>query len=152
MVESAGLLVYRTPPLEVLIAHPGGPLWSRRHQGSWSIPKGLVEAGEDRLQAARREFEEETGLSIDVEGRSIDLGSIKLKSGKVVFGWAIEADLDVEDASFGTFEMQWPPKSGRMQSFPEIDQLRWVTPEAAAELLNPAQVALVARLVEALDR
>ena len=152
MVESAGLLVYRTPPLEVLIAHPGGPLWSRRNQGSWSIPKGLVEAGENRLQAAQREFAEETGLFVDGEGRSIALGSIKLKSGKVVFGWAVEADLDVEEATFGAFEMQWPPKSGRMQSFPEIDELRWVTPEVAAELLNPAQVALVERLVEALDR
>ncbi|MBT8208753.1 MAG: NUDIX hydrolase, partial [Acidimicrobiia bacterium] len=89
---------------------------------------------------------------LDLDDHSIPLGSIKLKSGKVVFAWAVEADLDVDDASFGTFEMQWPPKSGRLQSFPEIDQLRWVTPEKATELLNPAQVALVDRLVAALQR
>lgn len=135
----------------MLIGHPGGPLWSRRHEGSWSIPKGLVESGETRVQAAQREFAEETGFVLDAEHRSIPLGSIKLKSGKVVFGWAVEADLDVDDASFGTFEMQWPPKSGRVQSFPEVDELRWVSPEVAAELLNPAQVALVDRLVEALN-
>ncbi|NNF65581.1 MAG: NUDIX domain-containing protein [Acidimicrobiia bacterium] len=152
MVESAGILVYRSSPLEVLIAHPGGPLWTKRNEGSWSIPKGLIEAGESRIEAARREFVEETGLTLDLDDHSIPLGSIKLKSGKVVFAWAVEADLDVDDASFGTFEMQWPPKSGRLQSFPEIDQLRWVTPETATELLNPAQVALVDRLVAALQR
>ena len=147
MAESAGLLLFRRPPLRVLIAHPGGPFWKGKHEGAWSIPKGLVESGEEPIDTARREFVEETGLSLPESATPIELGSITLRSGKRVTAWCLEADVDVALADFGTFRMEWPPKSGIEREFPEIDELRWVDANQAAELLNPAQVELVERLV-----
>lgn len=146
MVHSAGLLVYRHPPLQVLIAHPGGPFWRNKHEGAWSIPKGIVEADEAPLEAALREFVEETSLSLPAGAEPESLGDVTLRSGKRVSAWAVRADVDETAAVFGTFVLEWPLRSGRQREFPEIDELRWVSPDEAAQLLNPAQVELVRRL------
>ncbi|MGV9714242.1 NUDIX domain-containing protein [Gordonia sp. NPDC003424] len=149
--RSAGLLLYRRhgTALEVLIAHPGGPLWARKDDGSWTLPKGLVEPDEDLLAAARREFAEEIG-SPAPDGPVIELGEVTLKSGKVVTAFAVEGDLDATTVVSNTFEMVWPPKSGRMQSFPEIDRAEWFAADAARVKLNVAQVEFVDRLDVAL--
>ncbi len=149
---SAGLLLYRRhPTLEVLIVHPGGPLWARRDDGAWSIPKGECDAGEDPLAAARREFAEELG-SAAPGGESRSLGEVRLKSGKRVLGWALEGDLDPEAIRSNTFELTWPPRSGQIQQFPEIDRAGWFAPATARVKLNPAQAQFVDRLVDMLDR
>jgi len=120
---SAGLLVYRRgPALEILLAHPGGPFWAKKDAGAWSIPNGIVES-ENLLACARREFREETG--IDVDGEFAPLHPVKQKSGKVVHAWAIEADLDLTETRSNLFTMEWPPRSGTMQSFPEIDRVAY---------------------------
>lgn len=131
--------------IEILIAHPGGPLWARKDDGAWSIPKGLVDEGEDLLAAARREFAEEIGQPAP-EGEVLDLGVVRLKSGKRVVAFAVEGDLDVSMVASNTFEMVWPPRSGRVQKFPEVDRAQWVSTADAAIKLNPAQVAFVDRL------
>ncbi|MGC5247306.1 NUDIX domain-containing protein [Gordonia sp. DT219] len=152
---SAGLLVYRyvdcaePRDVEVLIVHPGGPLWARKDDGAWSIPKGLVEPDEDHLPAARREFAEELGQN-PPDGAVIALGEVRLKSGKRVVAFAVEGTLDVSDVVSNTFEMPWPPRSGRLQRFPEVDRAQWSTPDDARRKLNPAQAGLVDRLVDAL--
>ena len=152
MKVSAGLLLFRRlPQLEVLVAHPGGPYWAGKDAGAWSLPKGLVEPGEDPLATALREFVEETGQALP-EGQPLELGAVKLKSGKRVLGWALEGDCDPAALVSNTFELEWPPRSGRRQAFPEIDRLLWASPELAAEKLNPAQVPFVERLVAALVR
>lgn len=133
--------------IEILIAHPGGPLWARKDDGAWSIPKGLVDEGEDLLAAARREFAEEIGQPAP-EGEVLDLGVVRLKSGKRVVAFAVEGDLDVSMVASNTFEMVWPPRSGRVQKFPEVDRAQWVSTADAAIKLNPAQVAFVDRLRE----
>src|SRR5262245_15700066 len=121
---SAGLLVFRRHPrLEVLLGHPGGPFWSRKDDGAWSIPKGLVEGGADLLATAQREFAEETGLTAD--GTFILLRPVRQKSGKLVHAFAVEADLDLAQFVSNTFELAWPPKSGRRQTFPEIDRIQY---------------------------
>ncbi|MDS1113997.1 NUDIX domain-containing protein [Gordonia westfalica] len=152
--RSAGILLFRrTGPaaVEVLIAHPGGPIWARKpDEGSWSIPKGLLDPDESEWDAARREYAEEIGGPVP-DGPPIELGEVKLKSGKVVIGFGVEGDLDVTTVVSNTFEMAWPPRSGRMQSFPEIDRAEWVDPETAKKKLNPAQAAFVDRLLEALS-
>ncbi|MDL9945049.1 NUDIX domain-containing protein [Gordonia sp. ABSL11-1] len=150
--RSAGLLLYRRRAgmTEVLIAHPGGPLWARKDDGAWSIPKGLYEAGEDAEATARREFAEELG-SPAPHDPVVELGDVRLASGKVVTGFAAEGDLDAAGVVSNTFEMQWPPRSGRMQEFPEIDRAEWVSPDVARVKLNPAQAAFVDRLMEVLD-
>jgi len=142
--RSAGLLLYRRPDdVEVLCAHQGGPLWARRDEHAWSLPKGLVEPGEDELVAARREFAEELGLPApDVAYRR--LGAYRYPSGKVVVVFAGEADLAVDDVRPGTFEMEWPPRSGRRQAFPEVDRAAWFD-------LPVARVKLVVGQVPALD-
>lgn len=147
--RSAGLLLYRVRDsgLEVLIAHPGGPLWARKDDGAWSIPKGLVEPDEDLLAAARREFAEELG-SPAPDGPVIDLGDVTLKSRKVVTAFAIEGDLDTTTVLSNTFDMVWPPRSGRTQSFPEIDRAEWFPTDVAQMKLNAAQAEFVDRLVE----
>lgn len=149
--RSAGLLLYRRRAgmTEVLIAHPGGPLWARKDDGAWSIPKGLYEAGEDAEATARREFAEELG-SPAPDGPVIELGEVTLKSGKIVTGFAVEGDLDAATIVSNTFEMQWPPRSGRTQEFPEIDRAEWVSPDVARVKLNPAQAAFVERLIHRL--
>ncbi len=143
---SAGILLYRIVAgrLEVLVAHPGGPLWAHRHEGAWSIPKGLLEGDEDHAAAARREFEEETGHT--VEGELVDLGRVRQKSGKIVHAFAAEGDLDPDSVVSNTFSLEWPPRSGRFMETPEIDQVAWCVPAEAKRLLNPAQAELVDRL------
>ncbi|MDH4119030.1 MAG: NUDIX domain-containing protein [Acidimicrobiia bacterium] len=146
MATSAGLLPFRfRPHPEVLIAHPGGPMWARRDAGSWSIVKGLVEDGEDLVEAARREFEEETGWTPPAPSSWIALGHVTLKSGKRVWGWAVEWDVDPTTLTPGTFEMVW---RGTVGTFPEIDRVAWVDHETARLKLNPAQTELVDRLVD----
>ncbi len=148
---SGGLLVYRWvgTDVEVLIAHPGGPFWSRKDEGAWSIPKGEIDPAESPRDAALREFAEETGFE-PPSGPLRDLGSVTLKSGKVVSAWAAEGDYDPEALRPGTFEMEWPPRSGRTSRFPEIDRVAWCSPAEARVKLNPAQVELVERLLTAL--
>ena len=147
---SAGLLLYRRRAgrLEVLLAHPGGPLWSRRDAGAWTIPKGEVAAGEAPLQTARREFAEEIGLSPD--GPFLDLGTVRQKGGKVVHAFAVEGDCDPERIASNSFEIEWPPRSGRRQSFPEIDRAAFFDLETARARINPAQAALLDALARRL--
>lgn len=146
MESSAGLLLYRQTPagIEVFLAHPGGPWWSGRDAGAWTIPKGLIEPGEDPLAAARREFREETGFT--PQGPFFPLGSVRLKSGKTVHAWAGEEDLDPARFRSGMFQLEWPRHSGRIRSFPEVDQCGWFDLATAARKLNPSQVALLGRL------
>jgi predicted NUDIX family NTP pyrophosphohydrolase len=145
--RSAGILLYRrrAGELEVLLVHPGGPMWARRDAGVWSIPKGEYRDGEDPEAAARREFEEELGAP-PPRGPARALGEVRQRSGKVVMAWALAGDLDEAQARSNTFEIEWPPRSGRLRSFPEVDRARWFTlPEGRARI-NPAQVELLDRL------
>jgi predicted NUDIX family NTP pyrophosphohydrolase len=139
---SAGLLAFRRRgKLEVLLAHPGGPFWAKKDDGVWTIPKGLVEPGEDLLAAARREFTEETNLT--AEGEMIALGPVNQKSGKTVHAFALEADFDLTRFASNSFDIEWPPKSGRRQSFPEIDRIAYFTPPIAmAKILTYQQPLL----------
>lgn len=143
---SAGLLMYRLrrDGLEVLLAHPGGPYWGRRDAGVWSIPKGEIEAGEDALAAARREFEEETGAR--PEGPFLELPSVTQKAGKIVHAWAFAGDCDPSAIRSNTFRLEWPPGSGKMAEFPEIDRAEFFSPEEAREKINPAQAPLIEAL------
>jgi predicted NUDIX family NTP pyrophosphohydrolase len=148
---SAGILLWRTREgaIEVLLAHNGGPYWARKDHGHWTIPKGEVEPGEELAAVARREFAEETGHDVP-DGPLIELGQIRQKSGKVVQGWAVEGDLDPATAVSNTYEMEWPPRSGRMQSFPEVDRVEWFCLEEARARLREAQVPFLDRLEAAL--
>jgi predicted NUDIX family NTP pyrophosphohydrolase len=152
-ITSAGILLYRwrEGALELLLAHPGGPYWRTKDLGHWTIPKGEVEAGEEVLAVARREFVEETGHPVP-EGPRIDLGEIRQKSGKLVVAWGVEGDLDPTDAHSNTFPMEWPPGSGLTEDFPEIDRVAWFDPAEARLRLKAAQVPLIDRLEEALGR
>ena len=132
--------------LEVLIAHPGGPLWANKDAGHWGIVKGEINPEEEPRTAAVREFEEETGWTCP-QGDWLDLGSVRLKSGKTVLGWAVEADLDPSTLRPGLFSMVW---KGRRQEFPEIDRVAWCNPDEARLLMNPAQVDFVGRLIDLL--
>jgi predicted NUDIX family NTP pyrophosphohydrolase len=149
--RSAGILLYRRRAgvVEVLLVHPGGPFYVKKDAGVWSIPKGEHGDAEDALEAARREFVEELGSPAD--GEATPLGEIKQKGGKVVAAWGVQGDMDPADVRSNTFEMEWPPRSGRRQSFPEIDRAEWFTPEQAREKLNPAQHALLDRLLAHLN-
>lgn len=151
--RSAGILLYRGSgsALEVLIVHPGGPFWERRDDGAWSIPKGECGPEESPLDAARREFSEELG-SPAPEAEPLDLGEVRLKSGKRVQAWALPGELDADAITSNTFSVEWPPRSGQMREFPEVDRAGWFDPVTAREKLNPAQAALVDRLQEILDR
>jgi predicted NUDIX family NTP pyrophosphohydrolase len=148
--SSAGLLLFRRRPdgLELFLAHPGGPFWKGREAGAWTIPKGLAEPGEDPLAAACREFEEETGLK--PRGPFIPLGNVRQKAGKVVHAWAWEGDADPALVTSNTMKTEWPRGSGRWLTFPEVDRCGWFAPDLAREKLNPAQAALIDRLVAAL--
>jgi predicted NUDIX family NTP pyrophosphohydrolase len=149
---SAGLLLFRRGPegLQVYLVHPGGPLFANKDAGHWSIPKGEIEPGEDLLAAAVREVAEEVGLDVDPSG-ALPLGSIVQKGGKVVHAWAVEVDpsLQIVPRS-NTFEMEWPPRSGRLESFPEVDRGGFFSVEQARERVNPAQAPLIERLAGAL--
>lgn len=149
--SSAGIVLYRRieTGLEVLLAHPGGPLFRNRDAGHWSIPKGEPDENEPLIETARREFAEETGHPVP-EPSLLPLGSIIQKGGKVVHGWAVEGDLDPSAARSETFEMEWPPRSGAMQSFPEIDRVEWFDRDEARRRIKPAQVLLLDRLDEIL--
>ena len=144
---SAGILLFRRGPagIDVLLAHPGGPMFAKKDHGHWTIPKGEVEPGEELLDVARREFEEETGHAAP-EGPPIELGSIVQKGGKTVHGWAIEGDLDPATAVSNSFELVWPPGSGRLQAFPEIDRVEWFDPVEARRRIKETQVPLLDRL------
>jgi len=148
--ESAGLLVYRRREkhLEFLLVHTGGPFWNNKDAGAWTIPKGEIQEGEKPLDAARREFEEELGIK--AEGDLVELAPIKQKAGKLVRAWALEADLDLTAVKSNTFSLEWPPRSGRVTEFPEIDQAGYFNWETAKSRINPAQVALLeqARTIE----
>lgn len=150
--RSAGILVFRRVPsgVEVLIGHMGGPYWERRDDGGWSIPKGEYDEAEEPLAAARREFTEELGLPVP-DGAAIPLGDVTQPRGKIVAIWAVEGDLDPDAVVPGTFEMQWPPRSGRFAEFPEIDRVGWFDFDTAARKLVSGQRPFLDRLAERLD-
>ena len=125
--------------------HPGGPLWKRKDEGAWSIPKGEIESGETPIEVARREFAEELGQP-PPDGEPTSLGSVRQAGGKVVHGWALPGDLDVQSITSSTFEMDWPPRSGRRASFPEVDRAEWFDLETARRKVNPAQGTFIDRL------
>jgi predicted NUDIX family NTP pyrophosphohydrolase len=148
-VRSAGILLYRrcAGGLELLLVHPGGPYWARKDAGAWSIPKGEHAEGEDALACARREFAEETG-TVPPAGALVPLGEVRQRSGKRVSAWAAEGDLEPDSIRSNRFTVEWPPRSGRMQEFPEVDRAGWFAPEAARAALVPAQATFVDRLLE----
>lgn len=143
---SAGILMYRIEHkrLEVLLVHPGGPLFRNKDEGAWTIPKGEPEPGEDLLAAAKREFREETGL--EVGGPCLELAPVKQKGGKIVNAWACQGDCDLSQIVSNAFSMEWPPRSGRRQEFPEIDRADFFSLEEAKRKINPAQAALLEQL------
>jgi predicted NUDIX family NTP pyrophosphohydrolase len=147
---SAGLLMFRrsaSSGLEVYLAHPGGPFFKNKDDGAWTIPKGESPEGEKPLAAALREFEEETGLHIDGASRFHDLGSIRQKGGKTVYAWAVEADCPTgHRLKSNTFKMEWPPRSGKFQDFPEIDRAEFFPVDSGRGKINPAQIAFLDRL------
>jgi predicted NUDIX family NTP pyrophosphohydrolase len=145
--RSAGILLYRdrNGVREVLLVHPGGPFWAKRDAGAWSIPKGEYADDEDPRACALREFEEELGAPL-AAGELVELGSVRQRSGKVVTAWAAEGDLDPADVKSNTFELEWPPRSGRVREFPEIDRAAWFSLEEAREKLVAAQAELLSRL------
>lgn len=148
---SAGILLFRRRPtgIEVMLVHPGGPFWAKKDEGAWSIPKGLADEGENLLEAAKREFLEETGVT--VEGEFLDLGAHKQPGGKTVVAWACEGDFDPAALTSNTFSLEWPPRSGRVAQFPEVDQAAWYSIDEALEKINKGQNPIVEALVERLD-
>ena len=147
--ESSGLLMYRLRPAEFLLVHPGGPFWKNKDAGAWTIPKGELKPGEDPLLAAQREFEEELGFK--PYGPFIPLSPIKQKAGKLVRAWAFEGDFDTARLKSNTFSMEWPPRSGRQQEFPEVDRAAFFHLNEAKEKINPAQVAFLIELSQRLE-
>jgi predicted NUDIX family NTP pyrophosphohydrolase len=147
VARSAGILLYRLRDglPEVLLVHPGGPYWAKKDTGAWSIPKGEHGDDEEAQPCALREFEEETGTALTAAALA-DLGTARLKSGKLVRAWAVEGDLDADAITSNSFEMEWPPRSGRMQTFPEVDRAGWFGLDEAREKLNPAQAVFLDRL------
>jgi predicted NUDIX family NTP pyrophosphohydrolase len=145
---SAGLLVYRRVDgeLHVLLVHPGGPFWAKKDDGAWSIPKGEYEPGEDPLAEAIREFGEELGVAPPPADEAVSLGEVRQASGKRVSAWALEGDVVVEDVTSNTFTMEWPPRSGRMREFPEVDRAGWFDLATARRKLLKGQIAFVDRL------
>jgi predicted NUDIX family NTP pyrophosphohydrolase len=148
---SAGILLYRGKgdSLEVLLVHPGGPFWSKKDEGAWSIPKGELDEGEDSRACALRELEEEIGSSLGLAPEHLtELGEVQLKSGKRVHGWAAEGDFDPATLRSNTFAIEWPPRSGNEREFPEVDRAEWFAPEQARLKINPAQADFLDRLLE----
>jgi predicted NUDIX family NTP pyrophosphohydrolase len=149
--QSAGILLYRwrDGSLEIFLVHPGGPYWKKKDFGAWSIPKGEYEVGDNPIAAAKREFEEETGFAPPT-GELKSLSEIKLGSGKVVTAWAVEGDCDANAIRSNVFSMEWPPKSGKLQEFPEVDRAAWFTLAVANEKIHAAQRDFLNRLAELL--
>jgi len=149
--KSGGILPFRFQDnhLEVLLVHPGGPLWAGKDEGAWTISKGLFEESESPLDAAKREFKEETGFEVD--GDFIELGRIKQPSGKIVFAWAVEKDLDERRIVSNNFMLEWPRRSGIMREFPEIDRAGWFDIESARKKIHKGQQDFIDRLLYALD-
>jgi predicted NUDIX family NTP pyrophosphohydrolase len=151
--RSAGILLFRRKggEVEFLLVHPGGPFWAKKDAGAWSIPKGQIEDEEEPRACAIRELEEELGTAPELDPEDlIELGSIKQKAGKVVEAWAVEADFDPATLASNSFEMEWPPRSGTQQEFPEVDRAEWCDPGKAREKILPAQAELLDRLLERL--
>jgi predicted NUDIX family NTP pyrophosphohydrolase len=150
--RSAGLILYRRTRdggVEVLLAHPGGPIWAKRDEGAWTVPKGEFHDGEEAWAVARREFEEETGHPAP-DGDPIGLGEIRQKGGKLVEAWALEGDLDAANAHSNTFPLEWPPRSGRWITVPEIDRVEWFDPAEARRRIKDTQIPFIDRLLNAL--
>lgn len=152
MRQSAGILLYRSrkEQLEVLLVHPGGPFWTNKEIGVWSIPKGEYEEQEEPLAAAIREFKEETGY--EVTGPFLSLTPIKQKAGKLVTAWAAAGDIDADNIQSNTFKIQWPYKSGKWITIPEVDKAEWMELIKAKEMINPAQVSFIDELVAYLSQ
>jgi predicted NUDIX family NTP pyrophosphohydrolase len=144
--QSAGLLVYRKRrgTIEVLLVHPGGPFWINKDLGAWSIPKGEFSENEIPLEVAKREFLEEIGATIDSE--FVPLSPVKQRGGKVIYAWAVEADLDVSQVKSNTFTIEWPPRSGKLQEFPEVDRAEWFEMDMASQKINKAQSELLRQI------
>jgi predicted NUDIX family NTP pyrophosphohydrolase len=147
--RSAGLLLFRHTDegLQVLLGHMGGPLWSKKDTGAWTVPKGEYEGDEPAWEAARREFREELGIA-PPDGEAVALGEVVQRNGKIVTAWAVAADPDLSGFSPGSFALEWPPRSGRVQEFPELDRVEWVGVDRAREVLVTAQAAFLDRLAE----
>jgi predicted NUDIX family NTP pyrophosphohydrolase len=145
--QSAGLVLYRQRDgkLEVLLVHPGGPFWQKRDDGVWSIPKGEFDENEVGIEVARREFREELGAAAP-DGDATPLGDVRQSGGKTVHAWALPGDLDATRTTSNTFEIEWPPRSGKMQTFPEIDRAAWFDLDTARQKMLPAQRAFIDRL------
>jgi predicted NUDIX family NTP pyrophosphohydrolase len=150
-VHSGGILLFRrlAGRLQVMLVHPGGPYWENKDEGVWSIPKGQFEESEGPLEAARREFAEETGF--DAEGEFIELGELVQPSKKIVHAWALEDDLDTTSIRSNTFTLEWPPKSGRFEDFPEIDKGQWFDIAEARTKITKGQLGFISRLIERLE-
>jgi predicted NUDIX family NTP pyrophosphohydrolase len=151
MKKSAGLLLYRKKAgaIEVLLVHPGGPFWKNKDAGAWSIPKGEF-TNEDPLLAAKREFEEETGMAVD--GDFLELSPLKQKSGKLVMAWALQKNIDASKIKSNEFDMEWPPKSGTTIRIPEVDRGEWFAPSLAKQKIIPGQAALIDELLKKLQQ
>jgi predicted NUDIX family NTP pyrophosphohydrolase len=149
---SVGMLIYRWREniLQVFLVHPGGPFWTNKDAGAWSIPKGVLEPGEDPVEGAQREFHEETGFR--VRGRLIPLGAVKAHAGKTIRAWAAEGDYDPGKVKSNLFSMEWPPRSGRQREFPEVDRAAWFGIEEAHEKIHRGQVPLLGELVGILSK
>ena len=147
--QSAGLLLYRKRhgSIEVFLVHPGGPIWANKDDGAWSIPKGEFDAGEDPLKAAKREFQEET--SVVVVGKYLPLTPIRQRGGKIVYAWAVRSDLDAATVKSNTFSIEWPPGSGKMREFPEIDRAEWFKIDLARRKILKSQEGLLEQLEQA---
>jgi predicted NUDIX family NTP pyrophosphohydrolase len=149
--RSAGLLIYRAndADLEVLLVHPGGPYWAKKDEGAWSIPKGLVEPGEDELSAARRETFEELGIEID--GEFVPLGGYRQPGGKIVVAWAVRGDFDATAVVSNSFEIEWPPRTGIRQAFPEVDRAEWFQIADAERKILKGQLPFLSALLKFVD-
>jgi predicted NUDIX family NTP pyrophosphohydrolase len=149
-VHSGGILLFRyvDDQLQVMLVHPGGPFWTKKDEGAWSIPKGIFKETEGALEAAKREFKEETGFEID--GEFVELGEIKQPSGKIVHAWALEKELEVNNIQSNTFSLEWPKNSGNVKEYPEIDRAQWFDIDEAKKKILKGQVEFIDRLTERL--
>jgi predicted NUDIX family NTP pyrophosphohydrolase len=150
--KTAGLLLYRIrdAAVEVFLVHPGGPFWAKKDEGAWSIPKGEFADDEQPLSAAKREFQEETGFSM--EGNFMALAPLRQRSGKLVYAWALEGDCDAGAIKSNLFSMEWPPRSGKRQEYPEVDRASWFTLESAKRKIVPGQIGFLEELQQILSR